>query len=505
MDNGNKISMKKDIENDLSGYPNSKRHCGLKRNRMSHNMDERDEGALFSRKTRLSLPLVIAALLTIQKLPQSSLAFNIQDTGVLQQRIRTSVTARQRNSNRHFAQELPSKLLKTRLSMGFDIDENAADDNELNSIIEDRILFDDIDDDLDDVEFLKRQMSHLESMEKMLEDIDDYCSIEGMCDDEGNIKSTIDDEIKFLSNTEDLEDMESLFDFLEESGAMDIEEVEDEEFAPEEEILPKESQTVNAASTTTNNGDTINPTSNPFRPKSLEDALLQGVVPVDAGVGSNTLPGDFGFDPLGIAEKDYMQNFQYRVLDALPGGNPEQDPPPESRPSALVLRDYREAEIRHGRLAMLAVVIWPIQEKLDQLLLEPSQCGPLLYGPITLPYFPLFMTLMLMLLGYLDIYTKDIQEEEGVGDAFLPGDCFWDPLKILEGAPATMTRNMQERELFNGRMAMLAFAAFVFEEATSRQAIIDIPGNEFLFVPAYQIPAVQSWLDAQFYINPLSS
>ena len=112
---------------------------------------------------------------------------------------------------------------------------------------------------------------------------------------------------------------------------------------------------------------------------------------------------------------------------------------------------------------------------------------------------------MLMLLGYLDIYTKDIQEEEGVGDAFLPGDCFWDPLKILEGAPATMTRNMQERELFNGRMAMLAFAAFVFEEATSRQAIIDIPGNEFLFVPAYQIPAVQSWLDAQFYINPLSS
>eukprot|EP00531_Pseudo-nitzschia_arenysensis_P012596 CAMPEP_0116133958 /NCGR_PEP_ID=MMETSP0329-20121206/10391_1 /TAXON_ID=697910 /ORGANISM="Pseudo-nitzschia arenysensis, Strain B593" /LENGTH=377 /DNA_ID=CAMNT_0003628639 /DNA_START=653 /DNA_END=1786 /DNA_ORIENTATION=+ len=371
-------------------------------------------------------------------------------------------------------------------------DETEEDVDEDGNVFVDRILFDDIDsdEDLEDSELLKRQLAHLESMEKMLDDIDEYCSIEGMCEDDEEMEGDDedDDDMVFMGDVDELEDMESLFDFLEKNaGEFDFDDEDDDEDEGLE-ILP---------SATTDTDDSLS--DSPFTP-TLEEALLQGVVPVDAGVGSNTLPGDFGWDPLGFAEKDYVQNFQYRILDAIPGGNPDQDPPPEARPTALVLRDYREAEIRHGRLAMLAVIIWPIQEKLDQFLLEPNQCGPILYGPVTLPYLPLFMTLLMMLLGYLDIYTKDIQEEEGIGDAFLPGDCFWDPLKVLDGAPATMKRNMQERELFNGRVAMLAFAAFVFEEATSREAIIDIPGNEVLFVPAYQIPSVQEWLDSQFLI-----
>ena len=103
-----------------------------------------------------------------------------------------------------------------------------------------------------------------------------------------------------------------------------------------------------------------------------------------------------------------------------------------------------------------------------------------------------------VLLGYLDIYAKAIQERDDTGDAFLPGDCFWDPLQILQGAPPSMARNMQERELFNGRMAMIAVAVFVFEEATTKLPLIDIPGNELLFTPAYQVPYIQEWLDAQF-------
>ena len=366
---------------------------------------------------------------------------------------------------------------------------NEETEEDVDEILVDRILFDDLDvdeEDLDDGELLKRQLTHLESMEKMLDDIDEYCSIEGMCEDDED-RDEEDDDMIFMGDVDELEDMESLFDFLEENaGEFDFDEDDEDD--------EEESETRPPATTTAAPEE-----NSPFTP-TLEEALLQGVVPVDAGVGSNTLPGDFGWDPLGFAEKDYVQNFQYRILSALPGGNPDKDPPPAPRPSALVLRDYREAEIRHGRLAMLAVMIWPIQEKFDQFFLEPNQCGPLISGPVTLPYLPLFMTLLMMLLGYLDIYTKDIQESEGVGDAFLPGDCFWDPLKVLDGAPATMKRNMQERELFNGRVAMLAFAAFVFEEVTSHEAVIDIPGNEVLFTPAYQIPSVQEWLDSQFLI-----
>jgi hypothetical protein len=229
---------------------------------------------------------------------------------------------------------------------------------------------------------------------------------------------------------------------------------------------------------------------------NLEEALLQGVVPVSAGVGSDCLPGDWGFDPLNIAEKDYIFEAQYLLLQGLPGATKEDRPPP--RPSALILRDYREAEIRHGRLAMLAAVFWPLQEMLDKLLLDVDQFGPLVYGPVTLPYFPLLMTLMMMLLGYLDIYAKAIQEKDDIGDAFLPGDCFWDPLKMLEGAPNSMKRNMQERELFNGRVAMLAFAVYVFEEFTTHLPLISVKGNELLFLPAYQVPYIQEFLDEQF-------
>lgn len=231
----------------------------------------------------------------------------------------------------------------------------------------------------------------------------------------------------------------------------------------------------------------------------LEKALLQGVVPAAAGVGSECLPGDYGFDPLNFAKKDYMLQIQYRLLQSMPGAIKE--PPPPPRPFALILRDYREAEIRHGRLAMLAAVFWPLQEMLDRLLLDEDKFGPLVYGSVTLPYFPLIMTLIMMLLGYLDIYTKSIQDRDKIGDAFLPGDCFWDPLRMLEGAPPSMKRNMQERELFNGRFAMLAFAVYIFEEATSKLPLIEIQGNELLFVPAYQIPVVQEWLDATFSLS----
>ena len=134
----------------------------------------------------------------------------------------------------------------------------------------------------------------------------------------------------------------------------------------------------------------------------------------------------------------------------------------------------------------------------DRFVLDDDQFGPLVYDTITLPYFPLLMTFFMLNLGYLDIFAKELQERDNIGEAYLPGDCFWDPLKILDGAPASMKRNMQERELFNGRVAMLAVAAFFFEELLSGVPIVSMESNQLLFVPAYEIPSVQEWLDAQF-------
>ena len=52
-------------------------------------------------------------------------------------------------------------------------------------------------------------------------------------------------------------------------------------------------------------------------------------------VGDKALAGDFGFDPLGLADE----------------------------PKKLAW--YREAEVKHARLAMLAAAGWPLSEKLN--------------------------------------------------------------------------------------------------------------------------------------------
>jgi len=300
-------------------------------------------------------------------------------------------------------------------------------------------------------EYLMKEIARLESLEDLLQDF--------KLDNE--FEEFLQENDEMLSNDGFAEDVDTLFELMDDDD-------DDDDDIP--------AATLNSS--------------------ELEKALLQGVVPVAAGVGSDCLPGDWGFDPLDFASKDYILNIQYKLLQSLPGT--EQEPPPKDRPTALILRDYREAEIRHGRLAMLAAIFWPLQEMLDRLLLDEDQFGPIVYDTVTLPYFPLLMTLFMLNLGYLDIFAKEMQEKDNIGDAYLPGDCFWDPLNMLEGAPPSMKRNMQERELFNGRVAMLAVAAYFFEEVTSGVPIVSMDANQLLFVPAYEIPPIQEWLDAQF-------
>eukprot|EP00590_Aulacoseira_subarctica_P002085 CAMPEP_0172437250 /NCGR_PEP_ID=MMETSP1064-20121228/72152_1 /TAXON_ID=202472 /ORGANISM="Aulacoseira subarctica , Strain CCAP 1002/5" /LENGTH=258 /DNA_ID=CAMNT_0013185701 /DNA_START=1144 /DNA_END=1916 /DNA_ORIENTATION=+ len=237
----------------------------------------------------------------------------------------------------------------------------------------------------------------------------------------------------------------------------------------------------------------------------LERALLQGVVPADAGVGSKSLPGDYGFDPLALATKDlfpYIQSFMLNILppplvlyNTLEKTNSTATP---KRPKALILRDYREAEIRHGRLAMLAAVIWPLQELIDRAFLPVEEYTfTVIYGGVTLPFLVMIMTLIMMLLGYLDVFASQIKEGEA-GDAFLPGECFWDPLSVLDGAPIGTQRRMQERELMNGRMAMMAVAFYALQEAMTHKPFVELTWNQILFEPAYQIPLIRQWLDDAF-------
>ena len=72
---------------------------------------------------------------------------------------------------------------------------------------------------------------------------------------------------------------------------------------------------------------------------TLDDQLkkIPGVSPL------KNAPADYGFDPLGFAKVSYPRF-----------GLPEDD--------LLRTNNLRDAEFRHGRLAMLAAAAWPIQE-----------------------------------------------------------------------------------------------------------------------------------------------
>jgi len=391
-----------------------------------------------------------------------------------------------------------------------------------------------------EADFLTTELERVQGMEDILDELEEYylettaATTVDDDDDDDNDDDDIgndDDDAAILERTDLLWSEQALQELLGDLPDDDDEEDDDDnddfvgessydEDDDDEEDLEEALRTTTTTATTiiqqtlaSNDKDdlpslgNVGSSSPPSAFADLERALLEGVVPVSANVGSDCLPGDFGFDPLNLASKDYIRQTQDFFVSLLP--EPAEDDESRSnnnnnngnsgpRPRALILRDYREAEIRHGRLAMLAAIFWPLQEMLDRLLLDPDQAGPLLYGPVTLPYFPLLMTFIMLNLGYLDIYSQAIKDRDSIGEAFLPGDCFWDPLKILEGAPDSMKRNMQERELFNGRVAMLAVAAFTWEEAITHLPLVDVGDNQLLLEPAYQVPYIQEWLDNQF-------
>ena len=147
---------------------------------------------------------------------------------------------------------------------------------------------------------------------------------------------------------------------------------------------------------------------------------------------------------------------------------------------------------------MLAAIFWPLQELVDRAFL-PESFGhtTFVYGGPTLPFFPLLMTFIMLNLGYLDIFASEIKKEEA-GDAFEPGDVFWDPLAILQDAPPSMRRNFQQRELFNGRIAMLAVACYILEEALTHKPLIEGRISQFLFEPAYEVHEIQAFFDSLF-------
>merc|ERR1712232_568459 len=173
-----------------------------------------------------------------------------------------------------------------------------------------------------------------------------------------------------------------------------------------------------------------------------------------------SMAGDVGFDPLGFAK------------------------------SKKDLMNYREAEIKHGRLAMLAAAGWPISELFDAKLAKMFGLSPLVDASDRAPSLlngglgkvsPVYWIACLLGAAAIDgfgIYKMNKREE-----SYFPGNLGFDPLGVYPQDEEGQKR-MQLAEIKNGRLAMIAITAFAFQEFVTKSGVVD--ETPFFFHPLMQ-------------------
>jgi hypothetical protein len=166
---------------------------------------------------------------------------------------------------------------------------------------------------------------------------------------------------------------------------------------------------------------------------------------------AKTLPGITAplgfFDPMGFCANDAEQ------------------PVTEGK-----IRFYREVEIKHCRVAMLAALGYPLAEVFH----------PLFGGNVDTPSFIAFQQTPLQTFWPAVVFLIAIPEvfsvftfQNPVGSQpwtirtdHMPGDLGWDPLGLKPTNPAELAE-MQTKELNNGRLAMIAIAGMIVQEGVT--------------------------------------
>lgn len=195
----------------------------------------------------------------------------------------------------------------------------------------------------------------------------------------------------------------------------------------------------------------LEPTMNEIEPEPV--IVLNGWAASDAlpcfGLPGAIAPTGY-FDPLGFAQKGISLND---------------------------IKRYREAEVQHGRVAMLASVGYLAGEFIS---------GPFsITGPandqlqqVPAPAF----ALLTLFIGYNEIRRAKIGwVEPDLGswsktlftlrDTYYPGDVGFDPLGLKPSDPKAFA-DMQTRELQNGRLAMLGVAGMCSQELVNHKSIM---------------------------------
>jgi hypothetical protein len=180
-------------------------------------------------------------------------------------------------------------------------------------------------------------------------------------------------------------------------------------------------------------------------------ALESGLLKPDSVLVDNIMVGNKGFDPAGFAK------------------------------DAETLNQYREAELKHGRLAMLAALGWPVSEYFQPILAKSFNLPDLLAAGEKAPSVlnggldrinPIFFMATLGFTAAVETFGL----KGGFADRE-PGDLGFDPLNLYYGSDEATKADYRLKELNNGRLAMIAITAYVIEDFFFNQNVVATTGK----------------------------
>lgn len=146
------------------------------------------------------------------------------------------------------------------------------------------------------------------------------------------------------------------------------------------------------------------------------------------------------------------------------------------------LKRYREAEITHGRVAMLAVVGFLVGEKVEgsSFLFDASISGPAITHFLQVP--TVFWGALAVAIGGAEIKRAEYGwvdpsevpvDQPGLLRAdYFPGNFNIDPLGLAP-KDADGFKEMATKELQHGRLAMIGAAGFLAQEAVDGKGIFE--------------------------------
>merc|ERR1719182_356541 len=189
-------------------------------------------------------------------------------------------------------------------------------------------------------------------------------------------------------------------------------------------------------------------------------------------------------------------------------------PGSEAAKSKAEVYRYREAELTHGRVGMLAAAGFLVQENFHPLF--SGDGGPAIQQIPALP--PAIWFLLTLGVGIAEAYRIQVgwanpyegdngkigrtnsAKVQTLKDDYYPGDLKFDPLGLAPEDPAEF-RIMQEKELSHGRLGMLAAAGFMAQEAVSGKTWgqQDVNFENFLLGPLFKAENVELARDAMTF------